>query len=150
MIERILVLLLLLPLTQVVSGQGRSRSLQKEKSAAGKSVTGTYQDGRNILRVLELPNGKLLVDLDALWPKSGRVPRGGPHVGGFTKQEVAPDGNMAIVKLYEDENFSCKITMKFLENKVLIAQEGGCGWGAYVTADGMYMRRSKRRPRFAD
>lgn len=147
--SHILVLLLLLSLPQVVSGQGKGRSSHRENSAAGKSVTGTYQDGRNTLRVLELPGRKLLVDLDALWPKSGRVPPGGPHVGGFTKREVVLSGNMTVVRL-EDGEYSCKITMKFLGNKVLVSQEGECGWGAYVTADGMYMKRSKRRPNFLD
>ena len=44
----------------------------------------------------------------------------------------------------------CKITMKFREGKLRVEQEGGCGFGLNVTANGTYKKVSSGRPRFGE
>lgn len=115
-----------------------------------RSVTGTYKTGTNMLRVLQLPGSKLIVELNAAY-YGMNAKRYGPNLGTF-KETVVLRGDTAVVKPKGGEE-SCEITMKFMQNKVIVSQKGNdveCGFGANVTADGVYVRRSRRRPKFDD
>ena len=57
------------------------------------------------------------------------------------------EGDTAIFKPdgAEDE---CKITLKFTGEKLVVAQNGICGFGFNVTAEGTYKKVSSKKPKF--
>jgi hypothetical protein len=61
------------------------------------------------------------------------------------------EGDTAIFRpdgLNEDEE--CKITMRFTKGKLIVEQEGICGFGHNVWAAGTYRRVSKTKPKFEE
>lgn len=44
----------------------------------------------------------------------------------------------------------CRITMKFERTKLVVDQDGACGFGLNVTADGTYTKKNRRKPHFTD
>lgn len=59
------------------------------------------------------------------------------------------EGDTAIFKPEGlDADDDCKITMKFTGGKLVVDQEGGCGFGAHVVANGTYRKVSAAKPKF--
>ena len=58
------------------------------------------------------------------------------------------EGDTAIFKPEGVDDDECKITMKFTGGKLVVDQEGGCGFGAHVVANGTYRKVSAARPKF--
>jgi hypothetical protein len=50
----------------------------------------------------------------------------------------------------ERSDADCKIIMKFREGKLIVEQEGECGFGHNVKATGTYEKVSSQRPRFGE
>jgi hypothetical protein len=44
----------------------------------------------------------------------------------------------------------CRITMRFEHAKLAATQDGACGFGLNVTAEGTYRKKSRSKPRFTD
>lgn len=104
--------------------------------AVDRGVTGTYlREDDSLLKVVELPGGKVKFALHALWmgPQSEEF---GPNIGD-AYGEVPLVKGVAVYK--EDE---CRLTMRFSSGKVEIEQAGNCGFGLNVTANGSYRRTS--------
>ena len=57
------------------------------------------------------------------------------------------DGDTATFRPYEQEP-ECVITMKFAGGKMVVVQQGFCGFGINVSASGTYRRVSARKPTF--
>lgn len=57
------------------------------------------------------------------------------------------EGDTAIFKP-DDSDDECKITMKFTKGKLVVDQEGICGFGHNVMANGTYRKISARKPKF--
>ena len=119
---------------------------QAERLKAGRTrddVTGRYvlrySNVRGSLNVQLLPNNRIKFSLVALLETGGGATR-----NGVVEATVALKDNTAI---YQDGE--CKISMKFLSHSVLVKESNvdDCGFGAFVTAQGTYIRRS-RKPRF--
>jgi hypothetical protein len=57
------------------------------------------------------------------------------------------EGDTATFKPEGSEE-DCKIVMRFREGKLIVKQEGGCGFGQNVTASGTYKKVSSVKPKF--
>lgn len=119
--------------------KGAAESLARD----AQNITGSYESGSNSLDVLRLLDNRVKFYLFAMWksPANGEV----SHFG-----EVC-----AVVPLIDNtaiyESGECRIKMKFAGRKVTVTQIGNdadCGFGANVTADGVYRKRSSRVPKF--
>ena len=109
----------------------------------GDGVTGQYvlrySNVRGRLDARLLPGRKVRFSLTALLETAGGSTRNGVAEG-----TVPLQGDTAIYREGE-----CSISMRFLNAKVVVEESNveDCGFGAYVTAQGTYVRRS-RNPRF--
>lgn len=98
-----------------------------------------YSNVRSSLNVQLLPNSQIKFSLVALLETGGGSPR-----NGVVEATLALNNGTAV---YEDGE--CRISMKFVGNKVIVQENNveDCGFGAFVTAQGTYIRKS-RKPRF--
>lgn len=108
-------------------------------------VNGTWRYRSNIFKVWALGNQKLKIEFSGVYEYkvSGELMAntgtgvGIAHIEGDTAS-FKPDGA-------DDE---CKITMKFTKGTLAVDQEGGCGFGHNVMANGTYRKISARKPKF--
>jgi hypothetical protein len=98
-----------------------------------------YSNVRSSLNVQLLPNSRIKFSLVALLETGGGSPR-----NGVVEATAALKNGTAV-----HEDGECKISMKFVGNKVIVQEKNveDCGFGAFVTAQGTYIRKS-RKPRF--
>lgn len=107
------------------------------------NITGRYElrysNVRGSLNVQLLAGNQIKFSLMALLLTAGGETRNGVAEG-----TVALNGGTAVY-----QSGRCRIVMKFLGNRVEVKESNvdDCGFGAFVTAEGTYLRRS-RRPRF--
>ncbi len=134
-----LLFLALLPTCCLVHARGQ----QLKARRAPDNITGhyvlRYSNVRSSLNVRLLPNSQIKFSLVALLETGGGSPR-----NGVVEATVALKNGTAV---YEDGE--CRISMKFVSNKVIVQESNveDCGFGAFVTAQGTYIRKS-RKPRF--
>ena len=134
----IVVLLLALPWPQgAVSGQTIVTAAQ---------VNGTWRSKNGRFKVWALGNQALRAEFSGTYQyDSPTGPMANTGKGGgiaFIRGDTAsfkPEG----------ANDACKIRMQFARSKLLVKQEGSCGFGLNVTADGTYSKVSRRKPVFA-
>lgn len=116
-----------------------SKGAQKPLARNPQNITGSYKFGSNFLDVLQLPDGRVKFYLFAMWKS-------------LVNREVSHFGEACgVVPLIDNtaiyESGECRIKMKFAGRKVTVTQIGSdadCGFGANVTADGVYRKRSSR------
>jgi hypothetical protein len=129
-------LLLSLPGYQVASGQTAVTAAQ---------VNGTWQNKNSTFKVWALGNRKLRVEFSGTYEYKSPA---GPMANAGSGSGVALiEGDTAIFKP-EGTDDECKITMKFSRARLIVKQEGSCGFGLNVTADGTYKKVSRRKPTF--
>jgi hypothetical protein len=124
----------------VVKTRGGSTS----KAVTAAQVNGLYRDRDSEIRVLALGHNKLKVQFNLEWMTRGGYPNLGEALG-----EADIKGNLAT--FIPGDTTTCKITMKFLTNRMEVTQEGSdadCGFGHNVMATGTYRRIKGGRPRF--
>jgi hypothetical protein len=134
-----LVLFISLLACQLVYTQGvRSRPARTRDQFTGHYEL-RYSNVRGSLDVQRLPDNQVKFSLTALLNTSGGETRNGVAEG-----TVRLKGNTAIYR-----NGECRIIMKFLNNRVEVKETSvdDCGFGAFVTAQGTYTRKS-RKPKF--
>ena len=123
----------------LVHAQGKkSKARRTPDNITGHYVL-RYSNVRSSLNVRLLPNSQIKFSLVALLETGGGSPR-----NGVVEATVALKNGTAV---YEDGE--CRISMKFVSNKVIVQESNveDCGFGAFVTAQGTYIRKS-RKPRF--
>ena len=117
---------------------------QKDVTAA--EVNGTWKYRQNEFKIWALGDQKLQLEFLGIWEhKTGN---GEPTANtGEGSGIVRIEGDTAIFKPdgAEDE---CKITLKFTGGKLIVTQNGICGFGFNVTAEGTYKKVSSRKPKF--
>jgi hypothetical protein len=93
-----------------------------------------YSNVSNRLDVLLLKSNQIKFHLIALLNTGSDSPHNGE-----IKDTIELKGNIAVY-----EAGKCKITLKFIDNKVQITESNvdDCGFGAFVTAKGTYIKRS--------
>jgi hypothetical protein len=108
-------------------------------------VNGTWAYRNNEFKIWALGEQRLQIEFSGVWEHDsagGRTANTGEG-SGIAKIEgdtatFKPDGA-------EDE---CKITLKFDGGKLIVNQQGICGFGFNVRADGTYKRTSSHKPKF--
>ena len=134
------VALLLLASFQIAPAQGERRI----KPSPG-SITGTYSfrnpSAENSLSAQWLPGGKVKIYLYASW--IGSVEMGNVR-NGEIRATLPLKNNVAVY-----ESGQCRITIRFRGRRAIVTQnENDCDFGLNVLADGTYIKRSSRRPKF--
>lgn len=114
-----------------------------------KRLTGTYRSKFGEIKVAALDAKRLRVGVEATYPY--RTPNGETTANmGTAEGEATMEGNNVAV-FVPQEFQSCRITLKFAGNKLIVTQKGTdveCGFGANVNASGTYTKRSSRAPKF--
>lgn len=108
-------------------------------------VNGTWRLRNNTFKVWALGNQKLKVEFFGTYEYkvSGEMTANSGSGDGIARIE----GDTAIFKP-DDSDDECKITMKFTQGKLVVDQEGICGFGHNVSAAGTYRKISSRKPKF--
>ena len=109
-------------------------------------VNGTWRYRQNEFKIWALGQQKLQIDFMGVWEHktgSGEPAANAGEGSGIAKIE----GNTAIFKPEGAED-ECKITLNFTGGKLVVTQEGICGFGFNVRADGTYKRTSTMKPKF--
>ena len=108
-------------------------------------VNGTWRLRNNTFKVWAMGNQKLKVEFFGTYEYkvSGEMTANTGTGNGIAHIE----GDTAIFKpdVSDDE---CKITMKFTKGKLIVDQEGICGFGHNVSAAGTYRKINSRKPKF--
>ncbi|HJQ70178.1 MAG TPA: hypothetical protein VKA70_14475 [Blastocatellia bacterium] len=135
--KRLFLILTLLALCASAQAQGG-------RVVTAAQANGTYRSGKNTFKILALGNNRLKVQFDGVYITAS----GSPNMG-YAQGEARIDFDVATFAPPDTEG--CKITLKFLPNKLVVLQEGGdfaCGFGHNVTADGTYRKVSNAKPKF--
>jgi hypothetical protein len=104
-------------------------------------VNGTWKSKQGAFKVRALGNQKLRVEFSGFHEY---VSQAGPMANtGEGKGIAFIEGDTAIFKPDGAEE-ECRITMKFTGGKLVVTQEGVCGFGLNVTAAGTYRKVSSR------
>jgi len=109
-------------------------------------VNGTWSYRQNEFKILALGQQKLQIEFSGVWEHktgNGELTANTGEGSGTAKIE----GDTAIFKPEGAED-ECKITLKFTGGKLVVTQEGMCGFGFNVRADGTYKRTSAKKPKF--
>jgi hypothetical protein len=122
-----------------------------QAAAAGQTVVtaaqvnGTWNSKNGSFKVWALGNQKLQVEFTGTYEYNSPS---GPMANTGSGGGVAfIEGNTAVFKPEGAED-ECKIPMKFVRARLIVKQEGSCGFGLNVTADGTYRKVSRRKPKF--
>lgn len=109
-------------------------------------VNGTWKYRNNEFKILALGQQKLQIEFLGVWEHktgNGELTANTGEGSGIAKIE----GDTATFKP-DDSEEECKITLKFAGGKLIVTQEGICGFGFNVRADGTYKRTSSKKPKF--
>lgn len=123
-----------------------------KKAAASKDVSaaqvnGTWESRANTFKVWTLGGQKLQIEFAGIHEYKSPV---GPMANtGEASGIAAIEGGTAI---FPPEGFGeeCRIVLKFTDGKLIVKQDGNCGFGAGVAADGAYREVSGGKPKFGE
>jgi len=147
--------LLLLSLICLVFFQSASAKATRSHFAPAKvpqktkNLTGTYRNRWSEFRIQALGVNRLHVQFNGTYPYKAN--------GEMTANTGAGDamttlkGNVAI--FVPQGTTACSITLTFVGQKLIAKQTGSdadCGFGHNVTADGTYIKRRSRPPKFTE
>ena len=110
-----------------------------------KQVNGTWKYRENEFKIWALGQQKLQIEFLGVWEHQTSY---GPTANTGEGSGIARiEGDIAIFKPdgAEDE---CKITLNFTHGKLVVIQNGICGFGFNVRADGSYRKISAKKPKF--
>src|SRR3954470_8583918 len=120
-------------------------SINAQRDVTAAQVTGTWKLKNNEFKIWALGEQRLRIEFFGAWEHdsaAGRTANTGEGAG-----IARIDGDTAIFKP-EGAEEECKITLKFAAGKLLVSQDGICGFGFNVRADGSYKRISSNKPKF--
>ncbi|HLW35446.1 MAG TPA: hypothetical protein VKS98_07275 [Chthoniobacterales bacterium] len=116
-----------------------------QSEVTANQVNGTWRYRQNEFKIWALGQQKLQVEFSGVWEHESAA---GPTANtGEGAGIIRIEGNTASFKPdgAEDE---CKIVLKFTDRKLVVTQDGICGFGFNVTAAGTYKKVSSRKPKF--
>ena|ERR1700730_18230679 len=109
-------------------------------------VNGTWKYRENEFKIWALGEQKLQIEFSGVYEyKTGSGERTANTGEGSGIARI--EGDTAIFKPEGAED-ECKITLKFAGGKLVVTQDGICGFGFNVRADGPYKRISSKKPKF--
>ena len=119
------------------------------KIVTAAQVNGTWKYRSNILKIWALGQQKLKVEFMGIYEY--KTPSGPMANTGSGSGIAQIEGNTAIFRPSEiGEDEECKITMRFTRGKLIVKQDGACGFGLNVSAAGTYHKVSKTKPEFGE
>lgn len=123
---------------------------QMRQAVSGTEVTGTFRDeSGSEFKILALGKGKLRVAFSGVYTFKTADGKDMANVG-EAAGEADIAGDTAIFKPEDTEG--CTITLKFLAgSKLKVTQtdtDAECGFGFNVSADGLYKKVSRAKPKF--
>ena len=119
---------------------------QQPQVVTAAQVNGTWQSKFGTFRILALGKQRLRVEFEGSYLYRLNDGTQMAHTGEGSGVATI-EGNEAKFKP-EDAEDGCEIRMKFIKGKLEVKQEGVCGFGHNVSAQGTYRRVSSRRPKF--
>jgi hypothetical protein len=117
----------------------------ESKDVTAAQVNGTWKSGKNTFQIWALGKGKLQIAFDGVYEY--KLPSGPMANTGQGAGTATIDGDTAIF-VPEGAESDCKITLKFAAKKLIVKQEGQCGFGNHVYAEGTYRKVSAKKPNF--
>ena len=109
-------------------------------------VNGTWQYRNNEFKIWALGDQKLQIEFLGVYEyKAGNGERTANTGEGSGIARIEGDTATFKPEGAEDE---CKIILKFGGGKLVVTQEGECGFGFNVRADGTYKKTSSKKPKF--
>jgi hypothetical protein len=118
-----------------------------QKIVTAGDVNGTWRTKTATFKVWALGHQKLRVEF--LGTYEYNTPAGLMANSGTGSGIARIEGDTATFKP-DDGDEECKITMRFMGGKLIVTQEGGCGFGHNVSAEGTYRKVSSRKPKFGE
>lgn len=151
--------LILIPCLLLVCLGPSSEILAQRKAVSGAEVTGTfrsyfkgkYKGNYNEILIQALGGNKLKIEMGLTYPfqLDGEM---SANLGEATGEAVINGDTAVFVPDYSAENNNaCKITLTFSKPGTLIVateNNGDCGFGHNVSADGTYRKTSSTKPKF--
>jgi hypothetical protein len=117
-----------------------------QKVVTAAQVNGTWQSKFGTFKILALGKQRLKIQFSGFYPY--KLADGTDMANTGEGDGIAIiEGNQATFKPEAAEE-GCAITMKFIGGKLVVEQEGICGFGHNVSAAGTYRRISSRKPKF--
>jgi hypothetical protein len=107
-------------------------------------VNGTWTYRNNEFKIWALGEQRLQIEFSGVWEHDSAVGRTANTGEGSGIARI--EGDTAIFKPEGAED-ECKITLKFAGGKLVVAQDGICGFGFNVRADGTYRKVSSKKPK---
>lgn len=145
--EMILALLLCIIILPSISPGLPQANTPPHTIVTAAQVNGTWRNMDGSFKVWALGHQRLKVEFLGVYyynTPAGRIANTGSANGtAFIEGDTAtfkPDGREE----------GCKITMRFTRGKLVVMQEGDCGFGHKVIADGTYRKMSSRKPKFEE
>src|SRR5690348_9503064 len=120
-------------------------SLDADSDVTAAQINGTWKFRDNEFKIWALGQQRLQVEFFGAWEHDsvgGKTANTGEG-SGIAKIE----GDTAIFKPEGAED-ECKITLNFTKGKLVVTQNGICGFGFNVTAAGNYRKVSAKKPKF--
>lgn len=124
---------------------------QNRKSVSSAEVTGTFreQPSGSEFKISALGKGKLRVAFSGVYPYKTPAGEDTANMGEASGEaEIAGD----TATFTPADTKQCTITLKFLtRGRLKVMQKGTdseCGFGANVSADGLYKKVSSKKPKF--
>ena len=147
-ITRLLIAIVCLMTLAAVAAAQKSRASVPASEVNGTfrmNFTGKYKGSFDEIKIFALGGGRLRVAMDLLYPYT---------VKGDLMANIGELDGEAIIKgdtaIYaSSESGKCTITIKFVRpGTIKVSQEGDCGFGHNVIADGTYHKVSSAKPKF--
>lgn len=143
----ILGLLLCFTTASLPEPKSHQASSSGQNIVTAAQVNGTWRYKSNTLKVWALGQQKLRVEFLGTYEykTAGELMANTGSGSGVARIE----GDTAIFRP-EDADEECKIIMRFTEGKLIVEQEGECGFGHNVSATGTYRKISRGKPKFGE
>lgn len=120
-------------------------SASQKNIVTAVQVNGTWSSKRGVMRVWALGKQQLRVEFYGIYEYD--TPAGPIANLGEARGVAEIEGDTAILKPDEMEN-GCTIKLQFVGQRLIVSQDGECGFGKHVTAAGEYRKTSSRKPKF--
>lgn len=117
-----------------------------QDDVTAKQVNGTWKYRQNEFKIWALGQQKLQIEFSGVYEH--KTANGEPTANTGDGSGIAKiEGNTVNFKPDGAED-DCKIVLKFSDRKLLVTQDGICGFGFNVTAAGSYKKVSSGKPKF--
>jgi hypothetical protein len=130
-----------------LSGSVSESNVSESKDVTAAQVNGTWSFHANTFKIWALGHGKLQVAFDGIYEY--KSPAGPTANVGQGTGVATIEGDTAVFHPDGAEEGD-KITLKFTGGKLVVKQQGNCGFGHNVYADGTYKKTSTKKPNFEE